>query len=118
MKKKEILNELERLFGTVPDWIKETPENVAEELWNHLEKTQTSDIKAIPPKYKELISLSAASALGCRYCTYFHTEAAKLHGASEDEIKGAILTGNLVNHPPISTAPSKTSISKKKPIRR
>lgn len=29
-------------------------------------------------------------------------EAAKLHGASQDEIKGAILTADAVNHPPIS----------------
>jgi len=109
MRKKEILDELERLFGTVPDWIKETPEDVVLELWGHLQKAQTTETPAIPPKQKELMSLAVASALGCPYCTYFHTEAAKLHGATEDEIKGAIITAGVVNHPPVRTVPGKAS---------
>lgn len=113
MGKKEILNEVGRLFGTVPDWIKETPENVVLELWGHLQKSQTTETPAIPPKQKELMSLAVASALGCGYCTYFHTEAAKFHGATEDEIKGAIVTADVVNHPPVRTVPGKASTSQR-----
>ena len=40
----------------------------------------------IPNKYKELIGLAVSGATRCRYCCYFHTEAARLFGASEDEI--------------------------------
>ena len=41
---------------------------------------------AIPNKYKELIGLAVSGATRCRYCAYFHTEAARLFGATEDEI--------------------------------
>jgi AhpD family alkylhydroperoxidase len=101
MEKIEILNLIEQLFGSVPDWIKETPESDVKQLWIFLEKYQVADITAIPPKYKELISLAVAAAVQCRYCNYYHSEVAKLNGASEEEIRETILLANLVNHPPI-----------------
>ena len=41
---------------------------------------------AIPNKYKEMIGLAVSGATRCRYCAYFHAEAARLFGATEDEI--------------------------------
>ena len=41
---------------------------------------------AIPLKYKQLIGLAVSGATRCRYCAYFHEEAARLFGASEEEI--------------------------------
>ncbi len=32
--------------------------------------------------YKELIGIAVSGATHCRYCAYFHTEAAKLFGAT------------------------------------
>ena len=46
---------------------------------------------AIPNKYKELIGLAVSGATRCRYCAYFHAEAARLFGASEQEISEASL---------------------------
>jgi AhpD family alkylhydroperoxidase len=46
---------------------------------------------AIPNKYKELIGLGVSGATRCRYCVYFHTEAARLFGATEEEINEAAL---------------------------
>jgi AhpD family alkylhydroperoxidase len=40
---------------------------------------------------KELIGLAVSGATRCRYCCYFHTEAARLFGATEDEITEAAL---------------------------
>ena len=47
---------------------------------------QLSDQTAIPNKYKELIGLAVSGATRCRYCCYFHAEAARLFGATEDEV--------------------------------
>ena len=44
------------------------------------------DQTAIPNKYKEMIGLAVSGATRCRYCGYFHAEAARLFGATEDEI--------------------------------
>src|SRR5436309_14950810 len=42
-------------------------------------------------KYKELIGLAVSGATRCRYCVYFHTEAARLFGATDEEITEASL---------------------------
>ena len=46
---------------------------------------------AIPNKYKELIGLGVSGATRCRYCVYYHTEAAKLFGATDEEINEAAM---------------------------
>jgi AhpD family alkylhydroperoxidase len=50
-----------------------------------------SDQTAIPNKYKELIGLGVSGATRCRYCAYFHTESARLFGATDEEINEAAL---------------------------
>jgi len=40
----------------------------------------------IPAKYRELIGLAVAASIKCPYCIYFHTKAAKMNGATDDEI--------------------------------
>ena len=44
----------------------------------------------IPNKYRELIGIGISATTKCRYCTFFHTEMAKLNGATEAEIEDAI----------------------------
>jgi AhpD family alkylhydroperoxidase len=44
-----------------------------------------------PNKYKELIGLGVSGATRCRYCVYFHTEAARLFGATDEELNEAAL---------------------------
>jgi AhpD family alkylhydroperoxidase len=58
---------------------------------------QLSDQTAIPNKYKELIGLAVSGATRCRYCAYFHTEAARLFGATEEEIvETALISKNTM----------------------
>ena len=52
----------------------------------------------IPPKYRELLQLAVASQILCDYCVYFHTESAKAHGATEEEIKEAVAHGAQTRH--------------------
>ena len=37
-----------------------------------------------------MIGIAVSSATKCNYCTYFHTEAARLFGATEEEIENAV----------------------------
>jgi len=60
-----------------------------EEEWSVF-KTVQLDEGHIPNKYRELIGLGMAAATRCKYCTLYHTEAAKLFGATEDEILEAL----------------------------
>jgi AhpD family alkylhydroperoxidase len=45
----------------------------------------------IPNEYKELIGPAASGATRCQYCVYWHTEAARLWGATDEEINEAAL---------------------------
>lgn len=50
---------------------------------------------AIPNKYKELIGIAVSGATRCRYCQLFHTESAKLNGATDEEIAEACMMGGV-----------------------
>jgi AhpD family alkylhydroperoxidase len=49
----------------------------------------------IPNKYKELIGIAVSGATRCRYCALFHTEAARLFGATDEEIAEASMMGGI-----------------------
>lgn len=90
----EIVNAL----GEVPFLFKElefdeTAHDALWELFNRYEMGETN----IPGKYRHLIGLAVASAIRCQYCIPFHTESAKLNGATEDEIKEASLMALTVS---------------------
>ncbi|HXG07942.1 MAG TPA: carboxymuconolactone decarboxylase family protein [Nitrososphaera sp.] len=49
---------------------------------------------AIPPKYREMIGLAVAATLKCPYCETFHRGAAKMYGATEEELEEVgVITG-------------------------
>ena len=45
---------------------------------------------AIPNKYLELIGVAVAAIMRCKYCSYYHTEVAKLYGVTDAEIEDAV----------------------------
>src|SRR5512137_389648 len=87
-KKSDVLREMEQMFGRVPGWAKMLPDVTVEAVWTMMRDFQLAETK-IPNKYKELIGLAVSGATRCRYCALFHTEAAKLFGATDDEIREA-----------------------------
>jgi AhpD family alkylhydroperoxidase len=96
MDKAEAVKEVMASFGYVPDWMKEIPASVVGQLWEIMKKVELGKTD-IPNKYKELIGLAVAATTKCRYCTLFHTEAAKLNGATDNEIKEALLMAGSTN---------------------
>lgn len=86
--------EIEQTLGQVPEWIKQMPESGASGFWGVARDFWLADTK-IPNKYKELIGLAVSGATRCKYCALFHTEAARLFGASDEEISEASFMGAL-----------------------
>ena len=89
-RKAEIRSEIEKTFGKVPTWVSEMPDSALEGFWGLMRDFQLAET-AIPNKYKELIGLGVSGATRCRYCALFHTEAAKLFGATDEEISEAAM---------------------------
>jgi AhpD family alkylhydroperoxidase len=89
MSRKQIYGEMMEMFGLVPTFFKLVPDSTLEHEWEIFKAIQVKET-AIPNKYKELIGLAVSAAERCRYCTLFHTEMAKLHGATDEEIEEAV----------------------------
>lgn len=91
-KRAQIEKEVQAAFGLVPQWVGLIPEPAIEGFWRTMADFQLAETK-IPNKYKELIGLAVSGATRCRYCQLFHVEAARLFGATEDEIAEAAMMG-------------------------
>jgi AhpD family alkylhydroperoxidase len=91
MTRAEVDRDIEQTLGLVPSFFKAVPDYLMESEWASFKNLQLSDETAIPPKYKELIGLGVSGATRCRYCAYFHTEAARLFGATDEEVTEACL---------------------------
>src|SRR5690349_14387173 len=88
MTRKEVYREVEARLGVVPEWMKRMPEGMASGFWQTARDFWLAET-ALPNKYKELIGLAVSGATRCRYCALFHTEAARLYGATDEEIAEA-----------------------------
>src|SRR5437868_5025458 len=86
----EVHADIRETLGLVPEFMAEVPDSLIETEWASF-KTLVLSETAIPNKYKELIGLGVSGATRCRYCVYFHTESARLFGATEEEINEAAL---------------------------
>jgi len=89
MTRQQVYKEIEEMFGLVPEFIKAIPDSSLELEWSLMKRVQFEE-GPIPNKYRELIGLGIAATTKCRYCTFFHTEVAKLNGATDAEIEDAI----------------------------
>jgi AhpD family alkylhydroperoxidase len=90
MSRAEVETDIRETLGLVPEFFAEVPDFLIESEWASFKALQLSET-AIPNKYKELIGLGVSGATRCQYCVYFHTEAARLFGATEEEINEAAL---------------------------
>jgi AhpD family alkylhydroperoxidase len=93
----DVDRDIKDTLGLVPEFFQRVPDYLISTEWASFKNLQLSDQTAIPNKYKELIGLAVSGATRCRYCAYFHTEAARLFGASEDEImESALIAKNTM----------------------
>jgi AhpD family alkylhydroperoxidase len=90
MSRAEVEADIRETLGIIPEFISEVPDFMIENEWHSFKSLMLSETE-IPNKYKELIGLGVSGATRCRYCVYYHTEAARLFGATEEEINEAAL---------------------------
>lgn len=82
--------DIKNTLGSVPTFLKQFPQEGITGAWMDMKGIQLGTSTQIPGKYKELIGIAVAAQIPCRFCTYFHTEAAKLNKANDHEISEAI----------------------------
>lgn len=89
MTSKEVYKEIEQTFGKVPTFFKSIPERSLAAEWELFKTIQLNE-SPIPNKYRELIGIGIAAATKCKYCAFYHTEVAKMFGATDEEIEDAV----------------------------
>lgn len=90
--------DIKAMFGFVPGFLNTMPNAALPGAWEELKTLQLSPQTALPCKLKELIGLAVSAQVPCKYCTFAHTEFAKLNAASEAEIGEAIVMAALTRH--------------------
>jgi AhpD family alkylhydroperoxidase len=90
MSRAEVESDIRQTLGLVLSVFDQVPDGLLEHEWESMKAIELSET-LIPNKYKELIGVAVSGATRCRYCVYFHSEAARLFGASDDEIAEAAL---------------------------
>ena len=88
--------DMKKTLGLVPTFMKSFPPEAIAAAWDEFKGLQLNPNSALPGKYKELMGLAVAAQVPCRYCIYFHTEAAKLNGADTRELKEAVVMASMV----------------------
>jgi len=85
----EIYAEMKSMLGLVPSFFKSIPDSTLGLEWELIKRVQMEP-GPIPNKYRELIGVGVSAATKCEYCTFFHTEMARLNGATDAEIEDAL----------------------------
>jgi AhpD family alkylhydroperoxidase len=89
MTRDQVYTEMREMFGLVPTFFTLVPDNSLELEWR-LFRTVQFDDGPIPNKFRELIGIGIAAITKCQYCIQYHTEVAKLNGATDAEIEDAV----------------------------
>lgn len=80
-----LLEDIGNSLGVVPDFMTALPPDALEADWPLMKKYVLGE-SVIPAKYREMIALAVAANIKCPYCELFHSGAAQLHGATEEEL--------------------------------
>ncbi len=89
MDRQHACRDIKDKMGSVPGFLNMLPDSTMGLEWELLKRVEMEPGQ-IPNKYRHLIGLGVAAATRCKYCTVYHTEGARLNGATEGEIEDAI----------------------------
>jgi len=90
--------DIEQTLGSVPGMFKAFPESGIAGAWAEFKSLQLNPNTALDGKTKELLGIAVSAQIPCQYCIYFHTAAAKLNGATDQEIQEAVAMAAIVRH--------------------
>ena len=90
--------DIEATLGQVPTMFRVFPEIGIAGAWAEFKSMQLNPDSKLDGKTKELLGQAVSAQIPCQYCIYFHTAAAKLNGATDEEIREAVAMASIVRH--------------------
>jgi AhpD family alkylhydroperoxidase len=89
MASEQTVQEIEETLGQVPGFMQILAEPASDHSWGIFRDLLLGETE-LSPREKALIGVSAAAAMQCPYCTYFHKEEARFADVSEPGIEEAV----------------------------
>jgi len=89
MASEQTVQEIEETFGQVPGFMQIMAEPASNHSWGIFRDLLLAETE-LSPREKALVGVSAAAAMQCPYCTYFHKEEARFADVSEVGIEEAV----------------------------
>ena len=86
MATQQTVEEIQETLGQVPGWMETIAEPASDHSWGILRDLTLGETE-LSPREKALVGVSAAAAMQCPFCTYFHKEEARFAGVSEAELE-------------------------------
>ncbi len=94
--RQQIYRDIETTMGLVPSFVKQIPDNSLEPEWNLMKKLEFEE-GPVPHKYLSLIGLAIAAVTKSPHALYWHTDAAKNEGMTDEEIECAVHYAKFTN---------------------
>lgn len=85
----EVENEIKETLGLLPSFFSRIPDEVLDFEWTLFKRYEFEDT-VLTAKTKQLLGVAIHAETKCRYCSLFHTEVARLFGATDAEIQEAV----------------------------
>lgn len=92
----ETRGDIEETLGMVPGFMDAIPDEDMVTEWPTFKKYVLGESE-VPAKYRELLGLAVASNIKCPYCVHFHRGAAKLHGATDEELAEIVTLSSVTS---------------------
>jgi AhpD family alkylhydroperoxidase len=90
--------DIEHTLGSVPTMMRRFPEAGIASAWLEMKSLELNPSTSLDGKTKELVGLAVASQIPCQFCIAYHTEIAKLNGATDQEIREAVAMAASTRH--------------------
>ncbi|MFD1568267.1 carboxymuconolactone decarboxylase family protein [Halolamina litorea] len=97
MATQQTIDEIEETLGHVPGWMEQIAEPASDHSWGIFRDLLLGDTE-LTPREKALVGVSAATAMNCGYCTYFHKEEARFAGVSDAELSEAVNVASMTEY--------------------
>ena len=90
--------EIMETFGGMPSYLEVYPEAALGAGWAFMKGISLNQDLELDARTRELILLAVSAQIPCDYCVYYHRRAAKAHGASEQQLREAVLMAAVIRH--------------------
>ena len=97
MASQQTVQEMEEALGRVPEWMEPIAEPASDHSWGIFRDLLLGDTE-LSPREKALVGLSAAAAMQCPYCTYFHKEEARFADVTESELEETVNVAGVTRY--------------------